>query len=391
MRRIFLIRRGSAEQEPKVGFLIFILLNFSAGLYSAPLKLKVPVPKIPFSERAYVCYRADSPLKIDGRLDEESWRKAPWTEDFVDIEGKLKPKPRFKTRVKMLWDNQYFYFAAELEEPHVWATLTERDSVIFYDNDFEIFIDPDGDTHNYYELEMNALNTVWDLLLIKPYRDGSPAVHSWDIQGLKTAVSINGTLNDPQDKDKGWTVEIAMPWEVLKECVPGKIPLPKAGDQWRINFSRVEYRVSVEDGKYLKMKDPASGKAVAEDNWVWAPQGLINIHYPEMWGYVEFSDTTAGSGKDYVDDSRWDQNVKWALRTIYYREREREADQGAFSADLKALGLDKAKELKVDGWNFPPVVQVTDSLFEAFYSNKKRESWHIDRDGRIWKVEPQKK
>jgi hypothetical protein len=391
VRRIFSGRKGAGGQGTDVGALVFLLLCFSPGLFSAPLKLKVPAPKIPFSERAYVCYRAGGPLEIDGRLDEESWRKAPWTEDFVDIEGKLKPKPRFKTKAKMLWDDRYLYFSGELEEPHVWATLTQRDSVIYYDNDFEIFIDPDGDTHNYYELEINALNTVWDLLLIKPYRDGGPAVHSWDIQGLRTAVAVNGTLNDPQDKDKGWTVEIAMPWDVLKECVPGKIPLPKSGDQWRINFSRVEYRVSVEDGKYVKMKDPVSGKPAAEDNWVWAPQGLINIHYPEMWGYLEFSDKTAGSGKDYVEDSLWDQDVKRALRTIYYKERELEVDQGGFSADLKALGLGKARELRVDGWDFPPVVQVTDSLFEAFYSNKKGESWHIDRDGRVWKAEPAKK
>ena len=81
---------------------------------------------------------------------------------------------------KMLWDDDYFYIGAYIEEPNVWATLTKRDSIIFQDNDFEIFIDPDGDSHNYYELEMNALNTVWDLFLVKPYRDGGPALHAWD-------------------------------------------------------------------------------------------------------------------------------------------------------------------------------------------------------------------
>jgi len=76
----------------------------------------------------------------------------------------------------MLWDDTYFYVAAQLEEPDVWATLTQRDTVIFYDNDFEVFIDPDGDTHNYYELEVNAFGTLWDLMLLTPYRDGGPAI-----------------------------------------------------------------------------------------------------------------------------------------------------------------------------------------------------------------------
>ena len=60
----------------------------------------------------------------------------------------------------MLWDDDYFYIGAELREPHVWGTLTAHDSVIFHDNDFEVFIDPNGDNHEYYEFEINALGTV---------------------------------------------------------------------------------------------------------------------------------------------------------------------------------------------------------------------------------------
>src|SRR5439155_24691190 len=86
--------------------------------------------------KGYVCYRAPSPITIDGDLKDAAWDAAPWTDAFVDIEGDKQPKPRFRTRVKMLWDDEAFYIAAELEEPHVWATLKEHDSVIFQDNDF---------------------------------------------------------------------------------------------------------------------------------------------------------------------------------------------------------------------------------------------------------------
>ena len=84
------------------------------------------------------------------------------------ISGRDRPVPRFRTRAKLLWDDEALYIAAQLEEPDVWATLTKRDTTIFRDNAFEVFIDPDGDTHHYYELEVNALGTVWDLLLVKP-------------------------------------------------------------------------------------------------------------------------------------------------------------------------------------------------------------------------------
>ncbi|MBT6147791.1 MAG: carbohydrate-binding family 9-like protein, partial [Gemmatimonadetes bacterium] len=127
----------------------------------------------------YVAQRALGPIEMDGRLDEPSWQGAAWTEIFVDIEGDRQPAPRFRTRAKMLWDDQYYYVAAMIDEPHIWATLDYRDAIIFYDNDFEVFIDPDGDTHNYFEYEVNALATEWDLLLVKPYRDGGPPYHGW--------------------------------------------------------------------------------------------------------------------------------------------------------------------------------------------------------------------
>ena len=238
--------------------------------------------------RGYVCFRATEPITLDGKLDEKAWLAVPWTESFVDIEGDLKPLPRLQTRAKMLWDDQYLYIAAHLEEPHVWGTLTKHDAVIFQDNDFEIFIDPDGDNHQYYEIEINSLNTEWDLFLPKPYRDGGPALNEWEIPGLKTAVHVEGTLNDPSDKDQSWSVEFAIPWKVLAEHAHRPAP-PRDGDQWRINFSRVEWQHEIVEGKYRKVpKTP-------ENNWVWSPQGYIDMHRPEYWGFVQFSTAPPGT------------------------------------------------------------------------------------------------
>ncbi len=238
-------------------------------------------PAASATPKEYICRRASGTIKIDGKLDEPAWRKAAATDAFVDIEGDLKPLPRFVTRAKMLWDDQYFYIAAEMEEPHVWGTLTQRDSVIFHDNDFEVFIDPNGDRDEYYEFEINALNTGWDLFLPKPYRDGGTAQNSWDIVGLKTAIHINGTLNNPKDKDRGWSVELALPWKTLSEYAHKAAP-PKDGDEWRVNFSRVEWQHEIVGGKYRKVPN------TKEDNWVWSPQSVVDMHRPEMWGIVRF-------------------------------------------------------------------------------------------------------
>lgn len=231
--------------------------------------------------KRYAAPRTRGPIPIDGTLTHPEWERAPWTDDFVDIEGDLKPAPRFRTRAKIMWDDSYLYIAAEMEEPHVWATLTEHDSVIFQDNDFEVFIDPDGDAKRYFEFEINSFNTGWDLYLELPYREGGSADNSWEMPGYKSAIHVRGSINDPSDIDEGWTVELAIPWTAFAER--GGMPCPpRPGDVWRINFSRVEWEVDVVDGHYVKRE----GKP--EDNWVWSPQGVIDMHQPEHWGFVEF-------------------------------------------------------------------------------------------------------
>lgn len=229
----------------------------------------------------YQAIKISKPLKIDGKLDDAAWARAPWTQNFIDIEGQTKPIPRFRTRAKMLWDDTYLYIAAEMEEPNLWATYDRHDMVIFHEHDFEVFLDPDGDTLHYFEFEMNALNTGWDLYLPKPYNKGGKADNGWEMPGLKTAVHLKGTLNNPADKDEGWTLEIAMPWTAFNRG-PRPAVAPKPGEQWRINFSRVEWQIDVVDGKYQKRK------GLKEDNWVWSPQGVINMHVPEKWGRVNF-------------------------------------------------------------------------------------------------------
>src|SRR3989454_978955 len=284
--------------------LILVAIQLQAGFSDDWAKMKHIVPK------SYVCYRASGPVFIDGRLEEAAWRGVPWTDDFLDIEGDAKPKPRFRTRAKMLWDDNFFYVAAELEEPNVWGTLTNHDAVIFHDNDFEVFIDPDGDNHEYYEFEINALNTGWDLFLKKPYKDGGAALNEWEIPGLKTAVHVRGTLNNPADIDQGWSLEIAFPLKVLAEYAHRPAP-PRDGDQWRVNFSRVEWLTDLVEGKYRKVE----GKR--EDNWVWSPQGIIDMHRPEKWGYVQFTRSKVASFR--ADPTLPARDL---LHEVYYAQRD---------------------------------------------------------------------
>ena len=238
------------------------------------------------SPKSYVVYKASESVNIDGKADEKDWQQTIFTSNFIDIEG-IKT-PHQQTNVKMLWDDSFLYVYAKLQEKHIWGDITERDQVIFYNNDFEVFISPSNDTHNYGEIEVNALNTVWDLVLNKPYNVGGKPKNSWNLNDLKTAVFIKGTLNDPYDTDEYWSVEMAIPLAAFAELKNRPKLKPKNGEQWRINFSRVQWDYDLINGVYSRKKE--NDKFLPEYNWVWSNQGAINMHLPENWGYIHFTD-----------------------------------------------------------------------------------------------------
>ena len=236
--------------------------------------------------KTYVVYKVANNIIIDGKADETDWKQAKYTTNFIDIEGIKTPAQQ--TNVKMLWDDTFLYVYAKLYEKHIWGNITERDQVIFYNNDFEVFISPSNDNHNYGEIEINALGTVWDLLLNKPYNVGGKPKNKWNLTELKTAVFIKGTLNDPKDTDEYWSVEMAIPLTAFAELKNKPKVKPKNGEQWRINFSRVQWDYDLIDGVYSRKTE--NKKILPEYNWVWSNQGAINMHLPENWGYIQFSD-----------------------------------------------------------------------------------------------------
>ncbi|MBM4003184.1 MAG: hypothetical protein FJ295_07835 [Planctomycetes bacterium] len=347
---------------------------------------------LPAEPKGYTCFRAASTgsraaISVDGRLDDLGWQGIPWSDDFGDIEGDYRIPPRFRTRVKMAWDDEHFFIGAELEEPHVWGTLTRRDSVIFYDNDFEVFIDPDGDGHQYGEFEMNALNTGWDLYLDRPYKDRGNADDGWTIDGIRTAVFVDGTLNDPSDIDRGWSLEIAIPWSSLSRLMPSGTASspPRDGDDWRVNFSRVEWWHEVVEKRYRRLV----GRA--EDNWVWSPQAAINMHRPETWGAVRFSTRWPADGTTArivpVRDPAWP--ARSTLYRLYYAMHDFRARHHRWARNLEELPWQPdASDSRVS----PPEWFIDEDGFQAhvrFQLDPQRmQKWNLRQDARCWRDEP---
>ncbi|KAE9335216.1 hypothetical protein PF008_g13594 [Phytophthora fragariae] len=329
----------------------------------------------------YICLRrkvADGagyePMSLDGRVDKEDWAHVPWSDAFVDIEGpELKPVDHPLTKFKMMYDDNTLYVGAELLEPKIWGTITEKNSTMYHENDFEVFFNPDGSRHHYYELEVNCLNTIWELLLHRPYKDGYSIENPFNLVSLRSAVFVDGRTNSPETECVRWCVE--MSWSLAElqqfdklrfrgeagESLTGRAtPRPPsasghtsrpavtttntvAGDVWRVNFSRVQYEletvvnVDTQQLQYQKVPDKR------EDNIVWAPTGVIDIHRPERWGYVFFSSENELPGGELELSSAMNgfleerMAIERILDAVYYRQRAFHAFHGGFASTMKML------------------------------------------------------
>ena len=318
----------------------------------------------------YIAPYISTPITINGNIEKKEWSQIPFSSHFDDIRGSEeappdeRPTEECRTRFKMMYDDMYLYIAARIESNmEVVAKYTERNSPIYHlDSDFEVFLDPDSSCQYYKELEMNAINTVWNLMLDKPYMDGGHEYSGrvakkgdddyYDVEQQQTAtLLVEGLLNQPGGQRVVWDVEIALAHkDTLRFQQEHSLSRgsPQMGDIWRINFSRVERGGDI--------------------NWTWQPQrvwnaenhtycGQVNMHLPDAWGYVRFGPPLSAAAAAAASSSSTDSSVEagqvpnelivekgdpfWPLRlaamNVYYAQRHYYDKHGVYATHLDVL------------------------------------------------------
>jgi hypothetical protein len=227
------ITSGPADRENRG-----IVANISTGgsaQPTAPVNTRVPELRVDKLEKG---------VKItpDGKLDEEAWKTAADTGPFIDVRtGQPSATFPVKGSVKILWDEQNVYLGFHVIDPDVIGGFDkkEKDPHLWTKDTVEIMVDPDGDGDNkdYYEIQVNPQGLVFDSQFDeynKPRKepDGPFGHQEWDSK-LKAGVVVDGTLDKPGDADRGYVVEVALPWKSFSKA---KQTPPKIGDIWRMNF-----------------------------------------------------------------------------------------------------------------------------------------------------------
>jgi hypothetical protein len=220
---------------------------------------------------------AKAKIKLDGKLDEPEWETAARVGPFVDV-ATGQPNKTFPVngRAKLLWSEQNLYVAFEVEDKDVVGGFpkTAKDPHLWTKDTVEIMVEPDGeDNKDYYEIQVGPQNLVFDSQFDKYNEpktepDGPFGHQDWS-SGLKSAVVVDGTLDKPGDEDKGYVVEMAIPWKSFSKAK--QIP-PKHGDNWRMNFYAMQENSGV----------------------AWSPiLGQGNFHKAARFGKVIFVDPAA--------------------------------------------------------------------------------------------------
>ncbi len=180
----------------------------------------------------YELSRTATPIKVDGKLDDAVWAKAPRFSDFrMNLDGAPSP---YETEARALYDDTFLYFSFRCRDDNIWATFKTRDQHLWEEEVVEVFLQADSQRTTYIELEVNPLGTMLDIFLL----DVRKPLHyeSWNSQKLKWGVQVFGKV-DGKGGDKEWTCEIALP---IEDIVTAENRKPQAGDRWRLNLYRVE-------------------------------------------------------------------------------------------------------------------------------------------------------
>src|SRR5690348_3610309 len=148
--------------------------------------------------------RATVPVVIDGRDDDEVWRRAPAITQFREFQPKEDGDPRFPTEAKVAYDDRNFYVFIRAFDPHpdsILKLLARRDVRAATDQ-LKIMIDSYHDRRSGFEFAVNPAGVKRDYAIYNDNQEDDAWDAGWDV-----ATQVDSL---------GWTAEFRIPLSQLR-------------------------------------------------------------------------------------------------------------------------------------------------------------------------------
>lgn len=235
--------------------------------------MQTPPAQTPASERLPDPKTTDVPrltadLKIDGRLDEPVWQKAARLGPLVRYDTMA--AARVNTEVRIFYDRDALYLGWICEDTDIQATFKDRDSRFWEEEVVEFFVTPSA-LDKYFELQWNPLGGTFDAIIsnqVGPDGRSQKMQGDWSFTAshMTHAVRVEGSVQNSDDRDERWTVEVRLPFADLN------VSPPAPGAVWRGNF----YRFNRDRG-------------LEAEQLSWSPIIWSGFHQPTRFGFLRFS------------------------------------------------------------------------------------------------------
>jgi hypothetical protein len=290
-------------------------------------------------------------------------------------------------RAKFLFDNDNLYVAVYLEEPHPVATLKDG-QYIWKDNSVGVYFDASGSSDLYNQFDINAWGAIWSVIMVDTYKTNRNLIEPYNIGNLQKGIQVQGTLNDPTKTSTSWTLELAFPFHYLTQVQD--VGFPKDGSVWRTLINRAQWGYKIINSTWEKDESVAPWYTTTSPLW------SENLHQPEYFNFLLFTDKTPTEAKD-LSYPRAAYEIQQVLVWIRNQQEEYSQKNGKYAFSYSELGVDSGSfntkngadslqalyvnllDIQPDPYGFKASILYLDQATQKHYV------WSIRDDYKMWR------
>lgn len=269
-------------------------------LAGAPLAQTQALTSAPITA---VRLNSDESIRLDGRLEEPVWQRAPVYRSFYEIDPVRGRTPDYETRVQVVYGDRALYVAVTALDPRpeqIRRPLVRHDQVNRTQDFVVVYVDPVGSKKAAQFFRANAAGSTADGIHTAD-NDNESFAPDYDFDVVTAPLTREG--------ESGWIAEFRIPFSSLRYTADAKA-------QWRIQVGRripreqftlvLSVPLPREALSFIDAMQPLEGFVPPQDHAFLSVRPTLTVRRTE--------DEPAGGPTRTDGEAKPSLDVKWRLR-----------------------------------------------------------------------------